>query len=353
MDSLKPQSPSVDCSFSALDGYFNQARAPVRFLAHEGDLVSLATGRERLSFPGLPYADASDDADDGGRLRFRCLDGDLKPAFRQLRLTKAPDARRFNGKGGVYESLGIAKPEPEGGSAELALFEAAILAARYDYEPLLNGASVLEEPDALYQRDLLDMIVSAKRPEKGFELLLNAGFMQRFWPEIYELCSVTHAKEYHPEGDAWRHTMETFSHRKGVDHVLSLALLLHDTGKPDAIENEGRRFDGHSELGERTARNFLRRLGYPRAIIEDVAFLVRYHMMPSALPRIPPSSVEHILRHPLFPILLELYRCDELSTFRGPEGYYAACSAYKAYLKNTKNPYRGADGKKRAQGRSE
>jgi poly(A) polymerase len=353
MDSSQPPSTSFECSFSALDGYFSQARAPVRFMAHEGDLVSLASGRERLSFPGLPYADAGDDSDDAQRLRFRCLDGDLKPAYPQLKLTKLPQARRFNGRGGVYERLGDARPEPEGGSAELVLFEAAVLAARYDYEPRLDGAEAGEKPDALYQRDLLDLIISAKRPEKGLELLLKAGFLEQCWPELHQLCSVAHAKEYHPEGDAWRHTLETFSHRKGVDHVLSLALLLHDTGKPDAVENEGRRFDGHSELGEQTARAFLRRLGYPRAIIDDVAFLVRYHMMPGALTRIPPSSVEHILRHPLFPTLLELYRCDELSTFRGPEGYYAACSAYKAYLKNTKNPYRGADGKKRAQGRTE
>ncbi|HAE23605.1 MAG TPA: hypothetical protein DCG47_14995, partial [Spirochaetaceae bacterium] len=252
MDSSQLPNSSVDCSFSALDGYFNRVKAPVRFVAHEGDLVSLASGRDSLSFPGLPYADAADDGDDAQRLRFICLDGELKTAYPQLRLTKVPTARRFNGRGGVYESLSDTRPEPEGGSAELVLFEAAILAARYDYEPRLNGAMASETPDALYQRDLLDLVISAKKPEKGLELLLKAGFIGRFWPELYELCSVAHAKEYHPEGDAWRHTMETFSHRKGVDHILSLALLLHDTGKPDAVEHEGRRFDGHSELGEQT-----------------------------------------------------------------------------------------------------
>ena len=47
------------------------------------------------------------------------------------------------------------------------------------------------------------------------------------------------------------------------------------------------------------------------------------------------------------PVLLELYRCDELSTFRGPDGYYDACAAYKTYLKNSRNPYRESNGKRR------
>ena len=184
-------------------------------------------------------------------------------------------------------------------------------------------------------------------PEKGLELLRRSGFLERYWPEIHGLCSVEHTKDYHPEGDAWRHTLETFSHRKSHEPLLSLALLLHDSGKPEAVENEGRRFDRHSELGEKTARSFLKRLAYPSSTVEDVCFLVRNHMLPSALPRIPPHSIERTLLHPLFPTLLELYRCDELSTFRGPEGYYEACAAYKAYLKNARNPYRGNDGRKR------
>jgi len=48
----------------------------------------------------------------------------------------------------------------------------------------------------------------------------------------------------------------------------------------------------------------------------------------------------------LFPLLLELHRCDLSSTYRGPDGYYRACKVYRAYLKNVRNPFRTADGKK-------
>jgi len=129
---------------------------------------------------------------------------------------------------------------------------------------------------------------------------------------------------------------------------LSLALLLHDVGKPRATEAEGRKFDRHAEIGRTMAERFLLRLGFPSKLVSDVSFLVRYHMLPAALPRLPPNRVEGVIDDPRFPILLELYKCDELSTFRGPDGYYEACAAYKAYLKNSRNPWRGADGKKLA-----
>lgn len=333
-------------SFSALDDYFGAPAAPLRFLYFEGDLVGLARAVDSLSFSAPPYADALDDGREP-RLRIRCAEGEAGHAFPQARLRRTGGKRGFYARGGVYESLAAKEVEPDRGDAATILFDAAALAARYGYRPKGPFACPDQDPGAAYQRDLLDLVVTGKNPGAGLEILAASGFLARYWPEIDSLRSVDHVKDYHPEGDAWRHTLETFEHRKAPDPTLSLALLLHDTGKPDAVENEGRRFDRHSELGERTARSFLRRLAYPESTVRDVAFLVRYHMLPAALPRIPPTGIADTLENELFPVLLELYRCDELSTYRGPDGYFQACAAYKAYLKNNKNPYRSADGKKR------
>lgn len=340
-------------SFSALDAYFRVPASPVLFIRHPGGLVDLARESESLGFSGLPYADASDESAEP-RIRFQCAEGEYGAAFLQTRLLHDPDRRYFDARGGVYASLAERAPRPRQAPPELALFEAAVLASRYPFAPERESGVILpRDLPAAFQRDLLDLILTGTAPDKGLETLRSSGFLDAYWPEIASLAGVAHAKDYHPEGDAWRHTLETFSHRKHPDHILSLALLLHDAGKPDAVAVGARRFDRHSEIGERTARTFLQRLGYPRGVVEDVCFLVRYHMLPSALPRLPPSSVEHTLRNPLFPALLELYRCDELSTFKGPDGYYEACSAYRAYLKNARNPYRGPDGKKRANARTE
>jgi poly(A) polymerase len=69
-------------------------------------------------------------------------------------------------------------------------------------------------------------------------------------------------------------------------------------------------------------------------------------MMPAALPRLPLIRTGEILASPLFPVLLELYRCDESSSLKGLDGYYQSSAAYQSYLKHRRNHYRSDDGKK-------
>jgi poly(A) polymerase len=121
---------------------------------------------------------------------------------------------------------------------------------------------------------------------------------------------------------------------------------LHDAGKPLAESFGNRRFDGHAELGARAAAKFLGRLGFEPSLVEDIFYLVKNHMLPAALKRLPLSRTGEIMASPLFPTLMELYRCDESSSFKGLDGYYENSAAYQTFLKNTRNPYRSADGKK-------
>jgi poly(A) polymerase len=161
---------------------------------------------------------------------------------------------------------------------------------------------------------------------------------------------VDHSKEFHPEGNVWNHTLETFRHRKqssggGYDLRLGLGLLLHDAGKPLAASSGSRRFDGHAELGARTARHFLKRLEFAPPLVEDIFYLVKNHMLPAALKRLPLARTREIMESPLFPTLMELYRCDESSSFKGLDGYYENSAAYQSFLRNVRNPYRSPEGK--------
>jgi poly(A) polymerase len=358
---------AYEASFSALDAYFGAEAAPVRFILAACDLQDLAASIDAIRYPGLYFADAALDTGpaelvDAGRRSvstyyFHCAEFPAEtqgPVYAQLDLYR--DVRRdvFLDPHGVYPTLrrpilSFAETQTKD-SGERRLFETAVLLSRYMYE-LPQGGPEPESPrdcSIEFQRALLSLILTGQSPWRGLEYLRQSGFIERYWPELERLSGTNHSKEYHPEGDAWAHTLETFRHRKAPSLGLSLALLLHDIGKPGAESSEGRQFDGHAEIGRSIAERFLVRLGFPPALIAEVSFLVRYHMIPAALPRLPSNRLEGIIDNPHFPDLLELYKCDELSTFRGPEGYYEACSAYKAWLKNSRNPYRNADGKKLA-----
>ena len=339
--------PFLLCSYSSLDRFFRIKESGPTFLATDSSLVSLAKAFDGLQFPGLPLEDASIQHD-GATFVFRCVDSLSQPVSQPYSvMTLLYDAERdtFIDRGGVYPDLRsqtlVALPGDN--PPWLALCEAAKLVSRYHYAtegavPQWSGRHAL--PPVSYRKELLSTILRSRHSEKGLALLFEAGFVQEAWPDLATMATVHHAKDYHPEGDVWQHTLETLRYRKRADLVLSLALLLHDSGKPGTEGSGEKRFDGHAELGAIIAGKFLGRLGFDARTIESVSFLVRYHMMPPALKRLPPFRTEKILASPLFPLLLELYRADLLSSYSDEEGYFEACRIYRAFLKKRANPYR-------------
>jgi len=366
--------------FSAIDSYLGHHNQTAAHIICGADLADLARLFETLRYPGAEFADAALDGPKGKTWYFRCYDGDIRnyrsPSFAFLEFFQDCRTRNFLDPNSLYPLMRhlIKGTKPDDAfqwwkmpgtdhDSYRVLIDGAMILAHYFPEtgskeinaitaeiPRLNN---MLSPEVEEQRLLLIGLLKAANPAPGFELLKRCGFISAFWRELAVLDDVDHAKEFHPEGNVWMHTMETLRYRKpgsaGFDLRLSLGLLLHDIGKPlsdSAGHGQGlRRFDGHAELGERQARRFLERLGFDAPLISDVCYLVRNHMLPAALPRLPLIRTGQIMESPLFPALLELYRCDESSSFKGLDGYYQSSSAYQAYLKHRRNPYRRADGK--------
>jgi poly(A) polymerase len=347
----------VLCSYSSLDRYFRVRDPGALYLATDSEIWTLARAFDDLEYPGFPLEDAVA-REEGTRIVFRCVDSLASPLavpFTVMRLLYDPGRDSFLDRADVYPDLRAAglTSVPDGQPAWVGLCEAARLASRYHYEAegSYGWAPGRELPPPAYQRDLLLSLLACRRPDKGLALLEQAGFVAEAWPELAEMGAIPHAKDYHPEGNVWEHTLATLKYRKRMDLVLSLALLLHDSGKPESEGSGERRFDGHSELGARVAARFLGRLGFGEPLVSDVSFLVRYHMMPAALGQLPPFRTEPVMSSPLFPQLLELYRADLSSSYADEEGYYAACRIYQRYLKDRGNPYLDIVKKKRAAAR--
>jgi poly(A) polymerase len=361
----------MEYGVTAIDAYRGHSMgAPIKFILVEGSIVDLAKIFEGLQYPSLSYSDAALGARDAGaEVRFLCVDR-LDEATAEFspytNFRRNPIDGHFHDPSGIYQKLksGVfacgtnisenvkyENAKCESPNSENALFETAVYLSRFSPIEGENfpGFRIPEKPSALWQRDLLSLILQAPETGRALEFLKENGFVQAFWPDLDALLLVDHAKECHPEGGGWSHTMEALGYRKSRDLTLSLAILLHDIGKPHSEASEGRKFDKHAEIGAGIAARFLRSLGFSEKIVEDVHFLIRWHMLPAALPRIPASTVADIVLDRRFVELLELYRCDEFSTFKGPDAYYAACAAYRSIMKNLKNPYRDANGRKKSQ----
>jgi poly(A) polymerase len=370
------------CSFSALDNYLGLPSLPFVFIETSAGITDLARIVDELRFPGIDIADGASDAE-GRHWYFRCREkGEPtpNPSYCVLSLVQDLKEKRFFDEMGIYPQIRALRDvlqkkaekdinvppwwedlHPRTGCFQ-ALADGALILARYealDYPPRTFIEALGREMEGRFkpgpeaQQVLLLGLMASPRPDRGLEFLKASGFLKDLWPEIARLDGVDHSKEFHPEGNAWKHTLRTFAYRKknaaGIyDLRLSLALLLHDIGKPMALGSGSRRFDGHAELGARTAARFLERLGFKPELVEEVFYLVKNHMLPAALARLPLSKTKDIMSSPMFPSLMELYRCDESSSFKGLEGYYENSAAYQIYLRNMKNPFRSADGKKLA-----
>ena len=389
--------PACLSGFSAIDSYLGRSASSVVRVLCAADLADLARLFEGLRYPGADLADAA--LDSGGKTwYFRCEDspgGGLPPrrggeSLGFLEFYRDCKTGRFYDPNGIYPILrGIKTGDPAGEAGSIlrdfdpgadpsrVAMDAAMILARYFPETGAREANVaakafLEQAGNILgspsggeeQRTLLMELLNAPSPIPGLEFLKGIGFVAEHWPELAAMDDVDHSKEFHPEGNVWRHTLETLRYRKpggggAFDQRLSLGLLLHDVGKPlsqaarsadRAGQDRRRPFDGHAELGEAQARRFLARLGFEPSLARDVCYLVRNHMLPAALPRLPLFRTGEKMESPLFPLLMELYRCDESSSFKGLDGYYQSSAAYKSYLKHRRNPYRSADGKKLGRG---
>ena len=355
MDSLaelRSEAPWYFSSFSALDRYFHRPEQPVLHVTVEGDLVNLARAIPRLEFPGVRHADAAV-WDDDTRIYFHCIEPDTKPprqSFRPLNLLYDPAGERFIDPYDDYRSLRGEQLETTGETCDplQRLMDAAISVSRYPHilSDRLDPIGSFPDLPPETMRSLLAQILTGPFPDKGLRLLDSHGFLDAYLPELSGMKATTHTKEHHPEGDVWNHSLETFGYRRAPDLVLTLALLLHDSGKPLAVPRDGKRFDGHAEIGAKLAARLLRRLNFSGEIAENVHWLVSRHMFPGALHLLPTFRTERIMADDRFPLLLELYRCDLESTYRGPDGYYRACKIYRDFMKNSANPYRTANGRK-------
>ena len=338
-------------SYSALDRYFRQPASDgerVRYVTADATVAEVAPLFDELQFGSEPMSDAV--AVDGGvRLCIRCSDSAETRGFPFSVQQFGFDPQRgvFLDPCAVYRDL--RKPALVACATGLewwqVVAEAAQLISRYHFtfvpDPHWSDATVPPAP-APYQRHLLERILTSRAPANGLRLLHDAGIVASWWPELAAMAGVDHAKDHHPEGGVWEHTLATFAHRKSPDLVLSLGLLLHDVGKPRATPQDGKRFFAHADIGARVARRFLGRLGFAPKLIDAVAFLSRNHMMPAALGRVRPEHAEELMSSHLFPHLLELYRADMMSSFASPEPYYYACSLYQRHLRGRPLPQRTA-----------
>ena len=170
-----------------------------------------------------------------------------------------------------------------------------------------------------------------------FEILDACGALPRLFPELARLKGVPQRADYHPEGDAWVHTLMVLDAAAAMSGDVSIrfAALLHDLGKGLTPADILPRHIGHEARGIAPAQALCERLRIPTDFRDLALLAIRHHGQIHQLDRADGMRPETIAR------LLK-----EMDGFRRPERFerlLQVCEADYTGRSGARPPYQTAD----------
>lgn len=198
--------------------------------------------------------------------------------------------------GGMEDlSRGVLRAVPGGGFEEdpLRVLRGAQFAARFGLTPDVGTLQSMRRMPtdrlsaARVWAEMNKALETARQPDVFFRVLRDADALEPWFHELAALCGVRQNVLYHPEGDAFAHTLLTLRAaaevRDGSSHPLlfMLAALTHDLGKAVSARQDADgqwRAPGHADTGVPLCGDMLSRLGAPKAAIRYAQDMCRLHM---------------------------------------------------------------------------
>jgi len=209
------------------------------------------------------------------------LDGTLYDPFdglgdMQKKVLRAPDAKRF-----------VEDP--------LRFFRVMAFAGRMQMQPddalcaLCRGMDLSGVARERIEEEFAKLFLKSVRPSLGLRWIHSIGRLKEILPEAAPLVGLEQEPCWHPEGDVWRHTLQTVdaaadlkSGDREADLMLLWAGLCHDLGKAGTTEfRDGRiRSPGHTELSAQLTKKMMGRIVGNQHVLKGAVKLSAHHLKP-------------------------------------------------------------------------
>lgn len=184
----------------------------------------------------------------------------------------------------------------------LRVLRAFQLAARFEFTLAPETAALCRSISGTFGELAIERVwgewdkwaTKAVKPSAGLLVLKQAGWLHHF-PEVAALDGLPQEPEWHPEGDVFVHTCHCLDALVGlvawtegpteVRRVLSLSVLAHDFGKATTTKQARKRGQvrwvspEHEAAGGPLLESFLRRIGAPLGLLDQVRPLVVNHLL--------------------------------------------------------------------------
>jgi poly(A) polymerase len=223
---------------------------------------------------------------------------------------------------GIVRTIG--DPELRFAEDKLRMLRAVRFAARFEYvieTQTLAAIQRLAHEILMVSRerirDELTKMLTEGHGRRAFLLLDESGLLKEVLPEITAMKGVQQPPEFHPEGDAFVHTLLLLENLpRPCPPTLAWGALLHDVGKPATfrVAPDRIRFDDHVDVGVKIAEEICGRLRFSNHDTDQVLALIDNHMRFGHVTRMKESTLKKFLRLPGFDQHLALHRADSLAS---------------------------------------
>lgn len=139
----------------------------------------------------------------------------------------------------------------------------------------------------------LKLALSYEQPSRFFKVLKEVGGLRHFFEEIAQLIDVPQNEKYHPEGDAFIHTMLVLDHASilSVDLKVRFSALVHDLGKGATPKKTLPKHIGHEARGIDLVKRISRRLLIPNDWLELALIVTKQHLKVHRLQEMKASTI--------------------------------------------------------------
>lgn len=180
---------------------------------------------------------------------------------------------------------------------------AARQAAEIDFEVAIETINQMSlcrselatEPQERFFQELVKAL-ACQKPSAFFRVLQAAGLLEIVFPEIFFLRGKIQPKEFHPEGDAFEHSMQMVDEvaAAGTSTLVRFAALVHDIGKGATLAQDLPHHYGHETKGISVFKAWASRMTFPKTWQQAAEFIIREHMRAPRLSK-PGKIVDFLL----------------------------------------------------------
>ena len=199
----------------------------------------------------------------------------------------------------------------------LRSLRAVRFSAKYDYRMTneLFGAIHTTSIAEVSNERIKDELVKAfmYNSVRTIGKMYDYGLLTQILPEISELTNCEHSIEYHPEGNAYNHTVKALEFADANEYTVmqKFAVLFHDVGKGIQHPSYGHMlYPGHANEGAKIAKDILQRLKFSNNEQAEIIFAIKNHMKMHNLTDMRKSKRYALYRNEYFNTLLKVHDAD-------------------------------------------